>query len=429
MLRLRRRLMHGLRLLQSRIICLRCKLRLRGGRALGLAHGLRVAVTERLLNRRLRHSLLRRGLAERRLREDLGTSAVNAATQTALTGFGRMTSRIVVKTRCDHRHTQLIAHVVIEGRADNLVGVAAHEVLHDAHHFADFGIGHRFSRSRHINEKAAGTLKVCSFQKRAGNRLFRCFTGAVRTACGCRTHHSRAAFTHHGTQVFEVNIDDAGRMNDLGNTVTGLVKHIVCGGKAVNHRGLTAHFVFELVVENHDEAVDLVLKVFNAGLRLAHTAGTFKLKGLGDDRNRENAELFGNLGNHGSRTGSGAAAHAGRDKEKMRTLKRLTDLVGGFLCGHGTHFGFGARTEPGLTERNHDVGPGAAQRLLIRVGSNKRNSLSLIVDHVLNGIAAATADTDDFDAGIEMIGLFRNGLKRHGYPFYRRADISSRPNI
>ena len=48
---------------------------------------------------------------------------------------------------------------------------------------------------------------------------------------------------------------------------------------------------------------------------------------------------------------------------------------------------------------------------------------------VLNGIAAATADTDDFDAGIEMIGLFRNGLKRHGYPFYRRADISSRPNI
>lgn len=88
LLRLRRRLMHGLRLLQSRIICLRCKLRLRGGRALGLAHGLRVAVTERLLNRRLRHSLLRRGLAERRLREDLGTSAVNAATQTALLASG-----------------------------------------------------------------------------------------------------------------------------------------------------------------------------------------------------------------------------------------------------------------------------------------------------------------------------------------------------
>ena len=204
-------------------------------------------------------------------------------------------------------------------------------------------------------------------------------------------------------------------MDNFSNTVTRLVEHVVGSGKAFHHRRIVTHFLFELVVENHDQAVDLLLEVFDACLGLAHAAGTFEFKGLRDHCNGQNAEFLGNLGNYGSRAGTRAAAHAGRDKQKMRAFERFTNLVG---CVHGscsTHFGLGTGTQAGLAERNHDVGAGTIERLLVRVGRNKRDALSLFVNHVLDGIAAAATHTDHLDAGVESSGFtnFRSKIKGH----------------
>ena len=323
----------------------------------------------------------------------------------------------VVQPGRHHRNAQTVAHRVVERRPDDHLGVAAHEILHDAHHLTDFGLRHRFRRRRHVHEKTAGPLQVGAFQKRAGNRLFGRFAGAVGTGRRRRPHHGRTAFAHHRTQIFEVHVDDTGRMNDFGNAVTGLVEHVVRGGKAVHHRRGAPDFVFQLVVENDDEAVHLVLQIFNAGLCLTHTTGTFEFKGFRHDGDRENAEFLGDFGNDGGSPRTGAAAHAGRNKEQMCPFERFADLVGGFLRGHRTHFRFGTGAEAGLAERNHDVGPGAAQRLFIRVGGNERNAGRMVVDHVFDGVAAATADPDNLNAGIKMLGFLNNGLERHVLPF------------
>ena len=115
-------------------------------------------------------------------------------------------------------------------------------------------------------------------------------------------------------------------MDDFGNTVTSLVEHVVGSGKTLDHRGVVTDFLFELVVENHDQAVDLFLEIFNAGLSLTHTARAFKLKGLGDDSHRQNAEFLGNLGDHGSRTGTRSAAHTACYEHHVRTFERCRDL-------------------------------------------------------------------------------------------------------
>ena len=104
-------------------------------------------------------------------------------------------------------------------------------------------------------------------------------------------------------------------MNDFGDAVASLVENVVGGCKAVHHRGGAAHLVFQLVVQNDDEAVHLVLQILDARLRLTHAARAFKFKGLRDDGDRENTKLLGNLSDHGRGARAGAAAHAGRDEE------------------------------------------------------------------------------------------------------------------
>ena len=193
-------------------------------------------------------------------------------------------------------------------------------------------------------------------------------------------------------------------MDDFGNTVTSLVEHVVGSGKTLDHRGVVTDFLFELVVENHDQAVDLFLKIFNAGLSLTHTARAFKFKGLGDNSHRQNAEFLGNLGDHGSRTGTRSAAHTGRDEQQMRAFERFADLFGSVESGRRTHFRLGTGTQTGFAERDHNIGTGAIERLLVGVGSDKGDALSFFINHVLDGISAAAAHTDHLDAGVENSG-------------------------
>ena len=101
----------------------------------------------------------------------------------------------------------------------------------------------------------------------------------------------------------------------------------------------------------------------------------------------------------------------------MGAFERLADLVAGFLRGHGAHFRLSAGAKAGLAERNHDVGARAIERLLIRIGRNERDPLGFLVDHVLDGVAAATAHADHLDAGIESARLILNHIERHSSLF------------
>ena len=58
-------------------------------------------------------------------------------------------------------------------------------------------------------------------------------------------------------------------------------------------------------------------KIANAFFGMAHPSMSFILKGLGHDRDGQNAQFTRNAGHDRGRAGSGAAAHAGGDKHHV----------------------------------------------------------------------------------------------------------------
>ena len=201
-------------------------------------------------------------------------------------------------------------------------------------------------------------------------------------------------------------------MDDLGNAVAGSVEHVVRGGKAVGHKRRAAHFVLELVIENDDQAVDLLIELDNAFFGVSHSARALIEEGLGDNADRQDPHAAGDPGDDGGGSGAGAAAHACGDEKQIGSFKRLADCVRRLLRGRSADLGLGAGSKPGGSKRDQDVRVGLVENLLVRVGGNEGDSAALTGDHVLDGIAAAATDANDFDNGNEGFVL-RAGVREH----------------
>lgn len=76
----------------------------------------------------------------------------------------------------------------------------------------------------------------------------------------------------------------------------------------------------------------------------------------------------------------------------------VLDRADAFLRRIAAHVGIGPGSKPFgqlLADLELDFSLGAKQSLRIRIGADEGDTLQARHDHVLHGIAAATADTDD----------------------------------
>jgi hypothetical protein len=91
----------------------------------------------------------------------------------------------------------------------------------------------------------------------------------------------------------------------------------------------------------------------------------------------------------------------------VRTFKGGADVCFSALGSFAAIFGLAASAQAGLTQLDETVRSAAGQGLCVGVGTNELNALDVALDHVLDGVAAATADTDHFDLGalVEFFGL------------------------
>ena len=129
-------------------------------------------------------------------------------------------------------------------------------------------------------------------------------------------------------------------------------------------------------------------------------AFAFVAKRARDHGHGENAQLFGDFGNHGRGAGAGAAAHAGGDKQHIGTADGFGDGFAIFLSGRAADFGVGTGTQAaGEVHAQLDAFGciAAAQGLRISIRADEFHALHGVVDHIVDGIAAAAADADYFD--------------------------------
>ena len=114
----------------------------------------------------------------------------------------------------------------------------------------------------------------------------------------------------------------------------------------------------------------------------------------------ERADLLGDLRDDRRAAGARAAALARGDEHHVGALQHLFDLLAVLLGGLATDLGIGARAEPPrelAADVELHVGVGQQQRLRVGVDGDELDAFQAGVDHAVDGVAAATADTDDLD--------------------------------
>ncbi len=102
----------------------------------------------------------------------------------------------------------------------------------------------------------------------------------------------------------------------------------------------------------------------------------------------------------GAPPGAGAAAHAGGDEHHVEPLKRRLDVGAALLDGLGAHARTRARAKPAREVApglDLDVGLVDDERLVVGVDDDERHPLDALLDHVVDGVAAAAAHADDGD--------------------------------
>ena len=131
-------------------------------------------------------------------------------------------------------------------------------------------------------------------------------------------------------------------------------------------------------------------------------------EGLGDDAHGEGAHVvLGDVGDDGSGAGAGAATLARGDEDHVGAGEGALDLVAAVLGGLGADLGVGASAKAlgdVGADVHLDVGVGDGERLGIGVDGDELDAADALLDHAVDGVGAAAADTDDLDDGEVVAG-------------------------
>ena len=126
----------------------------------------------------------------------------------------------------------------------------------------------------------------------------------------------------------------------------------------------------------------------------------FEPKRFGDHRDRQDLEFARDLRYDRRSTCTGTAAHARGDEHHVRTRKHFGNSIA--ILERRLSADLRVRTgTKSLRERSTDLQRGfcveALQCLRIRVRRNEVHAFYAPAQHVLNGVAATTTDTNHFD--------------------------------
>jgi hypothetical protein len=129
-------------------------------------------------------------------------------------------------------------------------------------------------------------------------------------------------------------------------------------------------------------------------------AAALERERTGHDTDGQRAQLAGDRRDDGRAAGAGATTLAGGDEDHVGALQRLLDLLcvvlGGLLPDRRVRPGAEA-TGLLAADVELDVRVAHQQRLGVGVDGDELNALQTVLDHPVDGVDAASADTDDLD--------------------------------
>ena len=218
-----------------------------------------------------------------------------------------------------------------------------------------------------------------------------------------------ACVLHDRTDVRKVQVDECRNIDQGRDGLDALTQNVIGSLESVHQGDLLLADHLQALVRDDDETVNMHQQVCDALFGQTHLALALKSKGLGDDADRQDAEVMCDLCDNGSCAGAGAAAHTCGDKDHLRALERVCDLILALLsgtladlrvCACAAALGqFGAQLHFGRCVV-------FGQSLLVGVHCDKLHTLQTIADHAVDGVATAAAYADYLDRRNVFVHFF-----------------------
>ncbi len=127
-------------------------------------------------------------------------------------------------------------------------------------------------------------------EERAGDRHLGRSHAAVVAARGTDAHERRTRTGHDRLDVGEVEVDQAGRGDQVGDALHTGQEHLVGRLEGVEHADLPVGDRQQPVVGDHDEGIDLVAQGLDPGLGLHGAALALETEGTGHHTDGEGTE-------------------------------------------------------------------------------------------------------------------------------------------
>src|SRR4051794_2962569 len=322
-----------------------------------------------------------------------------AAAHTRLLAGGAWPRTAVVEPGRDDRDADLVAHALVDHRAEDDVGVGVGRGVDDLRRLVDLEQA-EVAAAGDVEEDAVGALDRLLEQRARDRRLGR--LGGPRLAGGgADAHERRAGVLHDRPHVGEVEVDQAGDRDQVRDALDALAEDVVGLAERVEDARAALDDGQQLLVRDDDQRVHHLAQAVDALLRL-----TRPLRALEGERPRDHADrqrpdlVLGDLGDDRRRAGTRAAALAGGDEDHVGALERLLDVV--TRLGGRALADLRVRARPeALGERRADVqlevGVRHLERLGVGVGRDELDAAQAGVDHPVHGIGSTAADADDLD--------------------------------
>src|SRR5690606_36337688 len=149
------------------------------------------------------------------------------------------------------------------------------------------------------------------------------------------------------------------------------------------------------------------------------TAIAFKIERLGDHANRQDTLLTSSARHHRRSASTRTTTHAGGNENHVRAGEMIIDHIPALFDGSATNLG--VRTSAKTfghtnTELNDPLRLGQGQSLSVRIGNDEIHAIKAGLDHVVNGVTATTANTENGDAGLELLDIRDGQIDGHRWP-------------
>ena len=301
----------------------------------------------------------------------------------------------------DHGDLHLLVHRLVDHQAGDDVRVRIHRLRDHSGGLGHLVQGQRLA-ARDVDQAAPGSLdRSVLEQGRRHGSLSRLESPVVSRRL-TRAHHRDPLAAHDGPHVREVGVHLAGHRDQVADSLNRLAQNVVGGEERLRERCAAIDEAEQPLVRNRDDRVDRLVQLFETTLRDQHPPPALERERLGDHGHGQGPDLSRQGTDDRYRARSGAAAEASRQEDHVGAVQHVQDLVRVLQRRVASDVRIGARTQatgdllPKLELRLRLASP---QRLQVGVGRDELDAAQLAGDHPVDGIAAATADTDDLDLG------------------------------